>query len=77
MLPEGTVTFLFTDIEGSTRLWEEKTTAMQFALARHDQILQSAVKSHQGGLVVPSFRRDFPPLKTQAVAYARKLGLIR
>ena len=38
-LPSGTVTFLFTDIEGSTRLWEEHPEAMQAALARHDAIL--------------------------------------
>jgi class 3 adenylate cyclase len=35
----GTVTFLFTDIEGSTRLWEEHPEAMSQALARHDTIL--------------------------------------
>ena len=33
-LPSGTVTFLFTDIEGSTRLWEQDPEAMQAALAR-------------------------------------------
>ena len=35
-LPSGVVTFLFTDIEGSTRLWEEHPDAMRAALARHD-----------------------------------------
>jgi Adenylate and Guanylate cyclase catalytic domain len=35
-LPTGTVTFLFTDIEGSTRLWEQHPEAMRLALARHD-----------------------------------------
>jgi class 3 adenylate cyclase len=35
-LPTGTVTFLFTDIEGSTRLWEEYPKAMPDAVARHD-----------------------------------------
>lgn len=47
-LPTGTVTFLFTDIEGSTRLWEEQSEAMQNALARHDEILLAAVKQHGG-----------------------------
>ena len=50
-LPSGTVTFLFTDIEGSTRLWEEHPEAMQGALARHDAIVCAAVASH-GGTVV-------------------------
>jgi len=40
-LPSGTVTFLFTDIEGSTRRWEQHPTAMQAALARHDALLRA------------------------------------
>jgi class 3 adenylate cyclase len=50
-LPSGTVTFLFTDLEGSTRLWEEQPDAMRDALARHDTILRTAVGSHRGHLV--------------------------
>jgi predicted ATPase/class 3 adenylate cyclase len=50
-LPSGTVTFLFTDIEGSTRLWQEFPDAMQGALARHDEIVRDAVMA-QGGHVV-------------------------
>jgi len=50
-LPSGTVTFLFTDLEGSTRLWEEHADAMKAALARHDEILRDAVES-RGGQVV-------------------------
>jgi predicted ATPase/class 3 adenylate cyclase len=46
--PTGTVTFLFTDIEGSTRLWDEHPGAMQPALARHDALLRSAVEAHGG-----------------------------
>jgi predicted ATPase/class 3 adenylate cyclase len=46
--PMGTVTFLFTDIEGSTRLWEHDAPAMQEALARHDKILRSVVTEHGG-----------------------------
>ena len=41
-LPTGTVTFLFTDLEGSTRLWQEHPDAMKGALARHDEILRAA-----------------------------------
>src|SRR5262245_30276826 len=50
-LPTGTVTFLFTDIEGSTRLWEEHPDAMPAALVRHDEILRTAIDCH-GGVVV-------------------------
>src|SRR5829696_4222525 len=49
--PSGTVTFLFTDLEGSTRLWEEQADAMTIALARHDEILRSAVEGHAGMVV--------------------------
>jgi class 3 adenylate cyclase len=47
-LPTGTVTFLFTDIEGSTRLWEQHPQAMVSTLARHDTILRQAAATHQG-----------------------------
>jgi hypothetical protein len=47
-LPTGTMTFLFTDIEGSTRLWEQHPEAMQAALARHDVLLRQAIESHGG-----------------------------
>ena len=50
-LPLGTVTFLFSDLEVSTRLWEEHPEAMHPALARHDAILREAVAAHDGHLV--------------------------
>src|SRR5262245_28560088 len=50
-LPTGTVTFLFTDIEGSSRLWEDHPHVMHEVLARHDEIVRSAIESH-GGYVV-------------------------
>ena len=50
-LPTGTVTFLFTDLEGSTRLWEEHPDAMRAALARHDEILRDAVEKRDGHVV--------------------------
>ena len=50
-LPTGTVTFLFTDIEGSTRVWQEQPDAMRPALARHDEILRDAIAAHDGHYV--------------------------
>jgi predicted ATPase/class 3 adenylate cyclase len=47
-LPSGTVTFLFTDIENSTRLWEQHAQAMGGALARHNEILRMAVAARHG-----------------------------
>lgn len=49
--PTGTVTFLFTDIEGSTKLWEQYPEEMKSALARHDGILKEAVESNNGYLI--------------------------
>jgi predicted ATPase/class 3 adenylate cyclase/uncharacterized protein HemY len=46
--PTGTVTFLFTDIEGSTQRWERYPEAMQAALARHDALMRSAIESREG-----------------------------
>jgi predicted ATPase len=42
------VTFLFTDIEGSTRRWESGADAMRVALAAHDKVLRSAIEGHEG-----------------------------
>ncbi len=46
--PSGTITLLFTDIEGSTKLWEAHPEAMQAALARHDALLREAIGAHNG-----------------------------
>ena len=46
--PSGTVTFVFTDIEGSTQRWESHRAAMQTALRRHDELLRSAIADHHG-----------------------------
>src|SRR5438552_11731982 len=50
-LPSGTVTFLFTDIEGSTTRWEHQPEAMGTALARHDVLLRAAIRKHDGHVV--------------------------
>jgi predicted ATPase/class 3 adenylate cyclase len=48
LVPTGTVTFLFTDVEGSTRLWQTDRDAMASALARHDDIVRKAVETNRG-----------------------------
>jgi class 3 adenylate cyclase len=50
-LPEGTITFLLTDLQESTRAWEIHPKAMRSAMARHDEILTSTVRGHSGALV--------------------------
>ena len=52
-LPTGTVTFLLTDVEGSTRLWETVPEAMESALERHNRLLTEVIEEH-GGVVVTS-----------------------
>src|SRR3954470_22917110 len=56
--PQGTVTFLFTDIEGSTRLWQEHPTTMQGALMRHDALIRESIEAH-GGLVFKTVGDSF------------------
>lgn len=46
--PTGTVTFLFTDIQGSTSMWERDARRMQSALARHDEIMKATFTAHGG-----------------------------
>jgi class 3 adenylate cyclase len=50
-LPTGTVTFLFTDIEGSSPLWEQHPDAMRLALARHDALLTEVIQQHEGVVI--------------------------
>jgi class 3 adenylate cyclase len=50
-LPTGVVTFLLTDIEGSTRRWEREPEAMRQALVRHDAIVTACVRRQQGHVV--------------------------
>jgi class 3 adenylate cyclase len=48
--PSGVVTFLFTDVEGSTRRWEADAEGMRAALAAHDEVLRKAIEAHGGWL---------------------------
>lgn len=57
-LPEGVVTFLFTDVEGSTRMFEQAPDAMLEALRRHDEVIEAAVAAHGGIPVRPRGEGD-------------------
>jgi class 3 adenylate cyclase len=59
-LPSGTVTFLLTDIEGSTALWEQQRETMPAVLARHDALLTTAVSLHGGNVVKSRGEGDSP-----------------
>ena len=77
-LPTGTVTFLFTDIEGSTKLWEQFPDDMKAALARHDSLIEACVEEHAGVLVRPRGEGDSRfavfPRASDAVAAAGAIG---
>src|SRR5690242_4328427 len=57
-LPTGTVTFLFTDIEGSTQLWESYPDQLSPTLVRHDRIIEDTVGRHGGSVVRPRGEGD-------------------
>ena len=70
-------TFLFTDIEGSTTLWERSPELMRGALARHDAILREVIEEHNGSVfktVGDSFCADFStvPDAIRAAAAAQR-----
>ncbi len=47
-VPSGTVTFAFTDIEGSTQRWDRDRAAMELAVRRHDALMRAAIAAHGG-----------------------------
>jgi class 3 adenylate cyclase len=76
--PTGTLTFLFTDLEGSTKMWERNTPAMQVALARHDEILKRAIEQRGGYIfktVGDAFCCAFPTALDALEAQRRLLSL--
>ncbi len=79
--PSGSVTFLFTDIEGSTRLWERHPDAMGRALRLHDRLLREAIVAHGGHVfktVGDAFCVAFPDAPAAAAAaLASQLALKR
>ena len=80
-MPHGTVTFLFTDIEGSTKLWEHDPGAMAAALARHNVLLQEAIEQNDGytfKTIGDAFCAAFPSgASALAAALAAQLSLAR
>jgi predicted ATPase/class 3 adenylate cyclase len=81
MRPSGTVTFLMSDIEGSTRRWEDQPERMRVALARHDEVIADAVESnggwmfkHTGDGIVAAFGSARAAVDA-AIAAQRKLEL--
>jgi predicted ATPase/class 3 adenylate cyclase len=79
-IPSGTVTLLFTDVQGSTRLWEAEPELMAVALRRHDEILRSAIEM-AGGYVFKTVGDAFcaafrtaPAALDAALAAQRGLG---
>src|SRR5262245_39461516 len=75
------LTFFLTDVEGSTRLWEEQPAAMAIALARHDALIDGAVDAHGGVIVRPRGEGDTrfavfgQPAAAVAAAVAVQLAL--
>jgi predicted ATPase/class 3 adenylate cyclase len=75
-LPAGTLTFLLTDIEGSTRLWETEPEAMAVALQRHDRLLAEVIESRGGAVVTSRGEGDsFFAVFHSAVSAAEAAGI--
>src|SRR3954449_13087041 len=81
-VPSGKVTFLMTDIEGSTRRWESGPELMRAALAEHDEVLRAVIEKrggwlfkHTGDGVCAAFS-SAPDAVAAAVAAQRVLGLL-
>ena len=74
-LPAGTVTFLLTDIEGSTRLWETVPEAMEAALERHNRLVTDVIEDHGGVVVISRGEGDsFFAVFASAVAAVEAAG---
>jgi class 3 adenylate cyclase len=71
-LPQGILTFLMTDVEASTRRWEQEPDAMRQAMARHDDLFDEIIQRHSGVIVRPRGEGDSRfavfPRATDAVA---------
>jgi predicted ATPase/class 3 adenylate cyclase/DNA-binding CsgD family transcriptional regulator len=78
-LPRGTVTFLLTDVEGSTALWQAASEAMRVALARHDALFEATVSEHDGIHIRPRGEGDsrFAVFSSAPSAVAAALAIQR
>ena len=80
-LPTGTVTFLFTDVEGSTRLWEEAPDSMMEAIRQHDEAIEGAALAHRGVLFLdelPEFgERLLEVLRQPLEGFPREVSISR
>ncbi|HUS17147.1 MAG TPA: tetratricopeptide repeat protein [Chloroflexia bacterium] len=78
--PRVELTFLFTDIEGSTRLWDHHPEAMRHALSRHDALVRGAIEAHGGQVFATAgdaFSAAFPDaLGAVAAVLAAQRGLL-
>lgn len=76
-LPEGTITFMLTDLQGSTEAWEKKPKAMRTAMARHDAILAGVIRDHEGQRVEAGREGDsvLAVFRTAATAAACALDI--
>ena len=68
-LPEGVVTFLFTDVQGSTRLWEDHPDTMMGALRQHDVVIDAATEANDGVSVKP--RGEGGPTGFEGIGWGR------
>ena len=66
--PTGTVVFLFTDIEGSTRLWEQHPDEMQVALEAHDRMLNDAIEAAGAEFRTGGYANAFPRARDDGYA---------
>jgi predicted ATPase/DNA-binding SARP family transcriptional activator len=73
-LPEDTVTFLFADIEGGARLWEERADVMRLVVVRHDRFLRGAIASHRGRVLRNTGDTYCAAFETAAEALAAALA---
>jgi predicted ATPase/class 3 adenylate cyclase/DNA-binding CsgD family transcriptional regulator len=76
-LPSGTLTFLFSDMEGSTALWERAPEAMASVMARHDAMLGGVIEAHAGIVVKDTGDGMFAVFRVPGDAAAAALGIQR